>query len=63
MVRCDKARSTKNKGKSEDKEEFQAIERFLSRLLYRRELNGFEGLDLQKLEITPSALTEHAFAG
>ena len=39
------------------------MERFLSRLLYRRELNGFEGLDLQKLQITPSALTEHAFAG
>ena len=39
------------------------MERFLSRPLYRRELNGFEGLDLQKLEITPSALTEHAFAG
>ncbi len=39
------------------------MERFLSRPLYRRELNGFEGLDLQKLEIIPSALTEYAFAG
>ncbi len=39
------------------------MERFLSRPLYRRELNGFERLDLQKLQITPSALTEHAFAG
>ena len=39
------------------------MERFLSRPLYRRKLNGFEGLDLQKLEITPSALTEHAFTG
>ena len=39
------------------------MERLLSRPLYRRELNGFEGLDLQKPQIIPSALTEYTFAG